>query len=212
MVDIAAEPKSPCWTRKHNEAASDAFRRGRGRRIDSHVHVYVKQKEAVLRTTVEGNKVTINNTLVIEEGDGEYTINGDGLQFVMGTTFAARSLEAKLEEEVPGLRYDPYCYSNGRNFLTVEASAGRAANKIEINFDSYGDYACDYEEVYAVCKKLILAHKGRHACYRLAGGVVRGAKAGLYKGLPLDVVFSAMVNGKIPVDERDLGDERYITS
>ncbi len=154
-----------------------------------------------MKTIVEGNRVSINDEVVVEFRDGIYKVRDSDVWGV----------ELQLPSEPKVSDHDPVYYSNHANGLTIEDSAHRAASKIDMDFDEWGDQISEYTDVYDACETLIRKGEGRHTCYRIAGGIVKGVKEGLYKGLPLSLVFKAYVDGKIetPVDDNNVSSGSY---
>lgn len=146
-----------------------------------------------MKVLIDDNKIVLDDKLTIEEVGGAYTFNGTmtfGVGYQQGSSLRAEPDYSTIK--------DPYEYqSYSSNGYSVAGSAEKAAEKIENDFDSYGTVESDFEHIYDACKKLILDAKGRHTCYAIAGNVIKFAKLGYYKGLPLSFVFLGLVENKI---------------
>lgn len=150
------------------------------------------------QVSIDGGKVVVTSP-----APGEYNVKANGFANIETDTGVAAPQSEYVVQEITR---DPHYYSGGNNYLSLEDSVERAYDKV---VDTYYDYTDDvvsnYEDfgsdddIENAIRDIIKDPdtEGRRSVYKLAGGIVKGYKEGMYRGVPFSTVFEGITRGKI---------------
>jgi len=117
----------------------------------------------------------------------------------------------QIQESDKTVEYDEYPYLYSTSGLTVEESTERALDRVyfeiwsAFNSNEVGDINWLREAI----ADMIREGKGRQAVYTLAGGIAKGYREGLYKGVPAAYIFKGFVDGYIEKPAEDENNNNY---